>query len=163
MALKLNVSGTWRDAVAKVNVGGTWKTAAVWQNVSGVWKQITALLSATLPASISCLTFTSSAPSVTLSSAGTWSTVGGGGSGTWRDSGASSDYQARASNLAGNTSNATGTYNTWLALSTTRTWGLTPGGIGTNRRITFTLEIRMAASPNTVLATTYVDLENDRT
>jgi hypothetical protein len=130
-------------------------------NFTGATKLVS--LGATLPNPIDCISFLSGGPTLTLSNAGTWTGTGA-GSGTWlTGGGTNADYEARASNLTGNTGNATGTYNTWLVLSTSRTWGLVAGAIGTLRTTSFTLEIRMAASPNTVLATATVNMEADRT
>lgn len=164
MALHQNVGGTWKALTAWINVAGTWKKAAVWQNVDGVWKQITSLAtpSASLPSVINGISFLAGGPTISLNLAGTWS-ASGGQSGTWLTTGANTDFEARASNLTGNTANATGTYDSWLPLSSTRTWGLTGGVVGSYRSTTFTLEIRLAASPYTVLTTSTVTLEADRT
>lgn len=79
-----------------------------------------------------------------LTNDGNWEAIGANGVWCATRSGAAAgtviaaDYQARASNLAGDTADATGTFDTWLDLSTTRSWGV----FGTNKLVTFTVEIR---------------------
>lgn len=160
MALHQNVSATWKSLSAWINVSGTWKKAAVWKNVSGTWKQITTLLASLMPSTASAEDFaiqpTDANAVLTLSSAGTWSATGG-GSGTWQSGGAASDYDARMTTVTGTLTS--GTAGTWQNLGTTQSWGRneTRNGFYTST-YTGTLEIRMAASPNTVLSTTSVTL-----
>lgn len=156
MALHQNVSGTWKSNVkAHINVAGTWKLATVWKNVAGTWKRITGV---SLPASMYASS-TAATASISLNSSGAWSeTIGG--SGTWLNGGVNSDYEARVSNVVGTT--LTGTVNTWLALSSTRTWSLTSTA-SVAKYTTFTLEIRMAAAPNTVLATSSCTIDAQST
>lgn len=59
------------------------------------------------------------------------------------NTGIGSSYEIRASNLTGNT--PTGTFNTWLALSATRSWTLTRPAQGTST-CSFTVEIRDTAT-----------------
>lgn len=61
------------------------------------------------------------------------------------------DYEARWTTTAGALSS--GTTGSWLVLSTAREWR-----VGGNNTCTGTLEIRMAAVPNTVLATATITL-----
>jgi hypothetical protein len=159
MPQHINVAGTWKNSTVWINVAGTWKKAAVWQNVAGVWKQITTLITATLPASMfsQWLVFSGTADAyVTLNSAGTWLERGG-SNGTWIDGvNPASAYEARWTNTSGTLSY--GTADTWLALSTTRSWGVqksSPVGI---KSCSGTLEIREAAS-GTVLDSASVTLE----
>lgn len=160
MPFKHNVSGTWKDIVVWHNVAGTWKKVALHQNVSGVWKKITSLLASLLPSTITGGHLTVSPTDancvLTLSSAGTWTCTGTAG-GTWQEGGAAGDYEARWTTTSGTLTS--GTAGTWQALSTSRSWTKT----NTNNSlssvsVTGTLEVRMAAAPNTVLSTTTVTL-----
>lgn len=164
MALKGNVSGTWKDYVAWVNVAGTWKKAAVWQNVAGTWKQITSLLAATL----SNATYIHTTVSPANATAGfrldnDFSADSLAGAAyteryTWKTgSGAAADYEARWTTISGSLSS--GTAGTWLGLGTDRVWTRTrtADGIGSDT-VVGTVEIREAAAPNTVLATATITL-----
>jgi hypothetical protein len=161
MALHQNVSSTWKSLTAWVNVSGTWKKAAVWKNVSGTWKVITSLLASLLPGSISGnqlkISPTDAVVTMTLSSAGTW-TCTGGGSGTWQSGGAASDYEARLTTVSGTLSSGDAT-GSWLGLGTTRNWTRNETRNGFFSSLyTGTLEVRMAASPFTVLSSTSLSL-----
>lgn len=161
MPLHHNVAGTWKNITAHINVAGTWKVATVWHNVAGVWKQIAAALGASLPSAIYGTTFTSTGPVLSINSDGTWSCTGGGGSGTWKQGGVGSDYQVMADTFSGNATS--GTFNSWLGCGSNNQWQLTAGGVGTIRSCTFRVQIRMAASPNTVFTSSNITLECDRT
>ncbi len=143
------------------NVAGTWKKIAWHQNVAGTWKQLTFLLSSLMPstafAETTSISPTDSLAQLTLSSAGTYSASETGSSGTWRGAGASSEYEARWTTTSGTLSG--GTAGSWLNLGTSRTWQKlnTTNGVST-QSVVGTLEIRMAAAPNTVLSTTTVTL-----
>lgn len=64
----------------------------------------------------------------------------------WRDAGASADYQVRATYISG-TRVPSGTFNTWLSLSTTRDWQLfTDGDGGAVWNATVLFEIRSATT-----------------
>jgi len=81
---------------------------------------------------------------------------------TWlTGGGVNSDYEVRYSKTGGNgTLGAGSSANaTWLACSTTRTWYITNSVASSLKNYVGTLEIRMAATPNTVLATQTVTLE----
>jgi hypothetical protein len=129
--------------------------------VSGVWKQITTLLSSLMPstafAETTTISPTDSLAQFTLSSAGTYSASESGSSGTWRGGGASSDYDAYWTTTSGTLSG--GTAGAWLNLGTSRTWQKlnTTNGFSTQTCVG-TLQIRLAASPFTVLSTTTVTL-----
>ena len=76
--------------------------------------------------------------------------------GTWLLSGPSSDYEIRVTDNFGTLTSGSAT-STWLALSSTRSWGLevtSPDSITSD----LTVEIRLAASPFTVLDTATVEL-----
>lgn len=148
MALHQRIGGVWKDCVPWVNVSGTWKKAAVWQRIGGVWKQITFLV--TLPSSIYALAIGATS-SFSASSGGTWSATGDPG-GTWLGGGSASAYDIRWTNVSGSPNS--GTTGTWLNLGTTRTWSKTTNGSAVG-----TVEIRLAASPYTVVATSTVTIE----
>ena len=74
----------------------------------------------------------------------------------WLVSGAAADYQIRATLMSG-TAPTSGTMNTWQALSSNRSWALAVGA-GNDDFSTFKIEIRLAASPNTVLDTATITL-----
>lgn len=79
---------------------------------------------------------------------------------TWLVSGVNSDYQIRATFQSGDA--VTGTFGTWQLLSTNRQWSIaatTPA----NNLGTFLIEIRLAASPNTVLDSATITLNADNT
>lgn len=80
--------------------------------------------------------------SITYENDGTLTAVGTGLSGsTWLTpqlTALAAQYEIRASSASGDTGQVTGTFNTWLALSSDRTWLLNAG----NFSVTFTIEIR---------------------
>lgn len=160
MPLHIRVASVWKAPTVWVRNAGTWKKAAVWVKVAGVWKQITALISSTMVAVSGYDMRIQPADAVVvfqLSNAGTW-TCTGGGSGTWRGGGASSDYDCRMTTVSGTLSSGDAVA-TWHNLGTTRnfTRNCTTNGYG-SQTYNGTLEIRMAASPYTVLSSTSVSL-----
>lgn len=75
--------------------------------------------------------------------------------------GTNSDYEVLASLVAGVTPGGD-SLNVWLPLSTTRQWNIT-ALLNQVRSATISVQIRMAASPNTVLAgPVNIDIECDR-
>lgn len=69
--------------------------------------------------------------------------------GWWRLAGLSSDFEIRCTVVSGSVSGTTGS---WLALSTTRDWSIIDSSDnGEDVFAEITLEIRLAAPPNTVL------------
>lgn len=64
------------------------------------------------------------------------------------------DYEVRANSASPDTPES-GTMDTWLALTSTRTWGVSQNGFGTDI-INFTVDIRRSGGP--VLATRSVQL-----
>lgn len=85
------------------------------------------------------------------SDGGAYSIVGavGGLLETWLLGGLNSDYEVRATLVSGDT--PTGTLNTWQVCSTDRSWSVTAtGGGGIQSSCVLTIELRDAASPNTV-------------
>lgn len=52
--------------------------------------------------------------------------------------GVAAQYEVRASGATGDTAQGTGSFDTWLVLSSNRTFGLNAGGFG----LSFTVEIR---------------------
>jgi hypothetical protein len=81
--------------------------------------------------------------------------------GKWADpggSGVGNDYEVRVSSLSGNTEDYSGnSTNTWLSLSTDRFFGVWEFAVK-NVSLTMTVEIRLAASPFTVVASKTVTL-----
>lgn len=75
---------------------------------------------------------------------------------TWLVSGAASSYEVRVTDNTGNLTS--GTTGSWLSLATTREWEISESGSGVTTSTNLTVEIRMAASPFTVLDTAYVDI-----
>jgi hypothetical protein len=105
---------------------------------------------ASLPSSISVmdsrLSPTNSTATFTLSNAGTYSSVGNGSapSGTWRNFGASADYQARFTTGGAPTGSA---INTWLSLSAGLSWSVTDSVVnGASVTASGTLQIRRAST-----------------
>ena len=90
---------------------------------------------------------------VTFSSSGTVIATGSAGY-TWLNSGTNSDYEIMADNLVGTFSS--GTNNTWLPLSTSRTWTRTRTVPGESE-VTARFRIRRA-SDGIVLATATISL-----
>lgn len=80
---------------------------------------------------------------------------------SWLDSGYSAaDYQIRVTKVSGTT--PVGTLNSWLALSSNRTWSLTDdAGAAGSKSCVLTVEIRDAAAPNTIRDTATYTLEAD--
>lgn len=70
---------------------------------------------------------------------------------TWKLSGSSSDYEARVTETGGSGLTGGSATSTWLGLGTSREWELTETIAGWSSTTYFTVEIRIAAPPNTVL------------
>ena len=83
---------------------------------------------------------------------GTWQATASGGNGTWKTGGGSgSDYDIRYTKTSGTTPTGS-SVNTWLNLASTADWILTESTNGNSTKTcSGTLEIRLAASPFTVL------------
>lgn len=163
MAFHHNVAGTWKSIVVWMNVAGTWKKCALHHNVAGTWKAITQLLGSNFGATLGGNDFAISPSDASVlfyvNNNGTWSMTGG-GSGTWMAGGTASEYEARWTTTSGALSS--GTASTWLNLGTTRAWGRNETRNGYySSSVTGTFEVRMAASPYTVLSTTTVTMTAD--
>lgn len=76
---------------------------------------------------------------------------------TWLLSGSASSYEIRAT-LAGGDALSSGVLGSWLGLGSTREWTQSAGGSGDGFSSLLTIEIRLAASPFTVLDTASVTL-----
>jgi hypothetical protein len=74
----------------------------------------------------------------------------------WLSLGASSSYQARATQVSGLT--VTGTLGTWLSCSTNLQWGILNTRADSTKSAVLTVEIRDAALPNTVRASATITL-----
>lgn len=75
---------------------------------------------------------------------------------TWRLSGASADYEVRASAVSGSVSS--GTIGTWLAATTSPEWSVNRTMSGTYKEASITVEIREAIAPFTVLDSALITL-----
>ena len=106
-----------------------------------------------LPATIDCALDYPGVASLTLNSDGSWSATDG-LSGVWQGGGVNSDYEARVTMVSGTLS--AGTANSWLVLSSNRTWSRS-GSAGGDTSCAFTLEVRRA-SDGEVLTSTDVSL-----
>lgn len=168
MALKENVSGTWKDLVGWQNVAGTWKKCAVWQNVAGTWKKVTSLLGAVMNNSTvyggDSTSPYSASGSHTLSNAGAADTTATGASThswTWLTGGAASDFECRAVLVSGSTPSGSA-MSTWLALSSTRSWSISRTTVGITQTV-FDVTIRDVASAGAAVSVTgriSITLEN---
>ena len=146
MTMHVNVSGVWKEIPdPQVNVSGVWKEINEgWVNVSGVWKQFYARPAFEItPTSLFAVAFDPSSANVNINFQrdGDISALGGTpGAGAWiepRSATIGDSYQIRAT-LNSGTSPASGTLNTWQALSSTRAWSWTRSGIGfTLANVTF--------------------------
>lgn len=169
-SLNINVSGVWKQPTPKINVAGTWKSAdSVWVNVSGVWKQIysaaavniqghAGIYASSVSPTDAVAQYRVESGGLEASNDGTgWSTIG-----TWLFSGAASDYEVRFTVTAGSTPTGSAT-STWLNMGTTRFWAITDTTtIGGAVTCTATVEVRLAASPFTVLDTASVFLSANK-
>lgn len=95
---------------------------------------------AVLPAILAAAAMYPANAPISLASSGGWTTNGS--SGTWLIRGTGADFEVRASGRTG--SLPSGTFDTWLPLSSTRTWTLTSSS-GVDKTCSFTLEIRRAS------------------
>lgn len=166
MTQYVKVGGSWRTVDSpRVKVSGAWRTVQQsYVKVSGTWRTFFQALGANLPSSItdSALAISTANASVTLTvnSNGTWAGNGDlSPSGTWQVGGTAADYEVRLT-LSTGTAPAGSAMATWLSCGTTRSWRITETRDGYyTTSFTGTLEIRMAASPQTVFATSSVSLE----
>lgn len=132
-------AGTWVDVQSiKRRSAGTWITA--WQNISF---SLPSSVDATAPKSGLSATAT-----LTLGSSGTYS---GTKSGTW----VTPTSQAAGLDVYVTYTGAymTGTFNTWLAMSTSRTWGLTSDP-GTYGNATMTFQFRKSGTTQVINTST---------
>lgn len=167
MPIDIGVGGAWKDmANLNVGVGGAWKQVSrAWIGVGGVWKDLWTYFNAALAASYTfndnAVTPANAASGIKLDSDGqvyrlngsTYTSVG-----TWlTGGGTSADYEGRWTTSTGSLSS--GASGVWENLGTDQGWSRnnnsdTPGA----EVCTGTLEIRMAAAPNTVFTSSSVSL-----
>ena len=120
------------------------------------------VLGATLPDTISGFDYqispTNASCVLVVRADGTWTCTGTAG-GTWLTGGGTgSDYEVRLTTVSGTA--PLGTLGAWLALSGNQTWSLTETRNGFySKSFSGTLEIRMAASPNTVFDSASVSMD----
>lgn len=152
MAIGIGASSAWKNVTnVRVGVGSAWKQAqSMWVGVGGVWKKVWDYLSADAialsasdfdglngPVSASCV----------YSSDGNCYTIEGGAAavsqGTWLLVGSNSDFEVYLSGTG--TTPSGSALNTWLPLSTTRTWGLSAGSGPAFQSFSGTVQIRRAS------------------
>jgi hypothetical protein len=149
-SIKVGVSGAWKDVPSvSIGVGGAWKSVAnAWIGVGGAWKKFyTSLGSQILAQNISALHQTTS-PSdatavVSFTSAGAAAATGvATPDWTWLLTGSAGDYEIF---VTGTGDTPTGSaLDTWLALSSNRTWTLTETAVGT-KSFSGTYKLRRAS------------------
>lgn len=160
----VTVSSAYRQARAQhVGVGGAWRRVlARWVAVGGVWRRYysaftLALTSSNVTGFVTQFIgeFSSCSAGIVLRNDGQLikQETTGFGSGTlaetpvtgqWGtplDAGSAAGYEVRVTRLSGAT--PSGTLNTWLALGTTRSWGITVSGNASSIPITATSVLRV--------------------
>lgn len=167
MPYHIGVGGAWKLCTkAHVGVGGVWKEVQKMHiGVGGVWKEFYTNLGATLN-TVSWLdnaaTPTNVASGIQIHSDGTVNRLK---TSTYTDqytwltgSGANTDYEVRMTTTSGTLSSGD-TLGVWHSLGTTRDFNRNNNSdTPSTQEYVGTLEIRMAAAPNTVLATATVTL-----
>lgn len=131
MSLNIKVSGVWKtDPDNFVKVSGAWKTTQeIWTKVSGTWKLVYERLLAATPdwALTDVATQPSNASvSMRLYANGVYHGLSDNitvSSGTWLVAGANSDFEVMFVKNSGTDPSGSLT-NTWLALSSDRSWNL---------------------------------------
>jgi hypothetical protein len=76
---------------------------------------------------------------------------------TWLNSGSAADYEVRVTETGGD-GLTSGTVNTWLTLASNQEWAREETVSGISSTAVFTVEIRLAASPFTVLDSASITL-----
>lgn len=166
MTWNVGVGGVWKEVkTPSVGVGGVWKAVSkAWIGVGGVWKDFYIALSASLTGT----TVTHTAISPANATAGlkvdndgyvyrlngsTYTQLG-----QWLLAGLNSEFECRWTNTSGTLSS--GTAGAWANCSTDQGWNVAynTNAVG-NKICAGLLEIRMAAAPNTVLASASYSLE----
>lgn len=139
---KRRLSGAWVNVgFVKRRLSGAWVT--VWTSIRVVINDRTVTRNSTSSSSHPTAYWTINSDGTVHypSSVNGTDTVGE----TWLQSGVNSDYQVRATVTAGAVNS--GTTGSWLALSTTRTWSVTPSSYGgADATATLTIEIRDAVT-----------------
>jgi len=164
MALSIGVSSAWKSVSAvSIGVSGVWKSVTqMWIGVGGAWKALLTLvdLGATRSAQKTSISPTDARTGYRINSSGTHEDGVGTASvsytdaTTWLLSGAAGDYEVRATVTSGSTPSS-GTIDTWMACSTTRTWENIITGLGEIESVLL-IEVRLASS--TVLSSMTVTL-----
>lgn len=159
MPFHVGVGGAWKEASkAYVGVGGAWKEVqGMWVGVGGAWKQFYQNLTVTLAGGTfqhTTISPTNAISGVVIDSDGYVYRRNGGNYvqlALWLVSGAAADCECRWTTTSGGLT--TGTAGAWLNCGTDREFNVitTTNGFDSNS-CAGTLEIRMAAAPNTVLA-----------
>jgi hypothetical protein len=159
MTWHVGVGGAWKEVTRPyVGVGGVWKSVEkMWVGVGGVWKEFYTALSASLTGrTVSHIVTspTNAAAGVRVTTDGFMYTLRGTSYvqiEQWLLGGTVAEMECRWTNTSGTLSS--GTAGSWLPCSSNQEFSVayTPNTPGSTA-CTGTLEIRMAASPNTVLA-----------
>ena len=145
--LSLGVGGAWKQVEkVSIGVGGVWKD--VWQHLSVAVTSISAFDTSLSPSD--------STATISIVNDGTITATGTGG-GTWLVAGTVAQVEVYLSGSGD--ALASGTLNTWMSCSTTRSWTLTNTTNGANTKTwSGTMQWRDATSL-AVLDTAPVDLE----
>ncbi len=77
---------------------------------------------------------------------------------TWLVTGAAADYEVLVSDLGSVGVISGSALETWLGLGTSREWTLTETEVGGSSNALFTVSIRLAAPPNSVIDTATIEL-----
>lgn len=151
--LSVGVAGAWKQVQkVSVGVGGVWKDA---------WTYLTVAVTATISDSVSEISPTDAACTLTVANTGSLTTSLGSGNQTWLTAGSASQVDVRLTQvgLTGAGSMSGSALATWLNCGTTRAWTNNNSTNGFNSSaFTGTLEFRDATTL-AVLDTASVTLE----
>jgi len=138
--INIGIGGAWKNmANLSIGVGGVWKQVQkVSIGVGGVWKDVwqnLAVACADLSANRLTISPANAQATITILNDGTWSstTVGGGtNTGTWLTAGTVAQVEVYLTGSGDALSS--GTLDTWLSCSTTRSWTLTNSADGVSTK-----------------------------
>lgn len=155
MTAHVKDAGTWKQLTEiHVKDAGTWKSVTeAYVKDGGTWKKFFPSIAASISDRTVSSTAADPASASTLVRFSNNGQLYGPTSSNslefWKDEGANSDFDIRATKISGTT--PTGTFGNWLNLGTTRDWTLGRTGIGTNECV-IDFEIRDTTT-GTVLTT----------
>ena len=150
-----------------IGVDSAWKTVAgVWIGVGGAWKQVTSLIAAYLPATLnegtgktgggqSIAAFQLNLNGGAYTSNATGTGYEGARNFTWNSDGGSAGNYSAKFHVVTSTTAPSGTFDSWLALSTSRevTIGSGTGSPDSSNDCEITVEIAETANTGNILAT----------